>query len=109
MTTPTCKVATDHGIRPAVRAVGDESTYGGIRARYFFQCLKDRARADARVCHPFRKFGSGFLMKGVEPISIRRSFPELLQLRTETQAPPARRIFSQSASAAAREGAGART
>jgi len=48
-------------------------------------------------------------MKGVDPISLRSSFPELLQLRTETQAPPARRIFSQSASAAAREGAGART
>ena len=29
MTTPTCKVATDHGIRPAVRAAGDESNGGG--------------------------------------------------------------------------------
>jgi len=42
-------------------------------------------------------------------ISIRGSVPEPLQLRRTTQAPPARRIFSQSASAAAREGAGART
>ena len=35
--------------------------------------------------------------------------PEPFQLRRTTQAPPARRIFSQIASAAAREGAGART
>src|ERR1019366_3158749 len=39
----------------------------------------------------------------------RSGTPELLQLRRTTHAPPARRIFSQSASAAAREGAGART
>jgi hypothetical protein len=44
-----------------------------------------------------------------DPISIRGSFPESLQLRRTAQAPPARRIFSQIASAAAREGAGART
>ena len=89
------------------KAHGPESAKPAREPNVRFRTSRPQSRPSE--IHPFRKLGSNFSMKGVDPISLRSSFPELLQLRTETQAPPARRIFSQSASAAAREGAGART
>ncbi len=82
------------------------------RERLVWQCagstVHERAAYGGQRSAPYKWPGSDAAWRAWL-LSMRGSFPEPLQLRRTTQAPPARRIFSQSASAAAREGAGART
>ena len=79
------------------------------RERLVWQCagstVHERAAYGGQRSAPYKWPGSDAAWRAWL-LSMRGSFPEPLQLRRTTQAPPARRIFSQSASAATREGAG---